>query len=80
MLTKISSRCRREVIALVSPCLVVALLMMSPTNTSGALLVYEGFDYGGSLSDGDSIVGANGGTGFSGAWAAVAPDEARPVI
>ncbi len=46
MLTEISSRCRRKVIVLVSPCLVVALLMMSPTNARGATLLYEGFDYG----------------------------------
>lgn len=31
-------------------------------------VIYEGFDYGATLSPGDNIAGANGGVGFSGAW------------
>lgn len=45
-----------------------ALMVLTLANrTAAALQAYEGFDYG---PDGSDLVGANGGIGFSGGWAA----------
>ena len=37
-------------------------------SVSAALVIEESFDYGSSLAPGANIAGANGGTGFTGAW------------
>jgi hypothetical protein len=42
--------------------------VFAATSSFAAPLVEESFDYGESLSSGNNIAGANGGTGFSGAW------------
>lgn len=56
-----------------SAALAVAL---ASTPASAALLLYEGFNY--SLSSGDSLAGANGGTGFSGAWFQATTGNSNP--
>lgn len=38
-------------------------------SVQGAAVIYEGFDYGGSLSSGNALNGSSGGTGFAGNWA-----------
>jgi hypothetical protein len=55
-----------------------ALLCSAPLH--GAAVVYEGFDYGPGLASGANIGGANGGTGFSGAWVHTrnTPDYVEP--
>ena len=54
----------------------VCVLFLACGSASGAVLLYEGFDY--SLSNGASIAGANGGTGaWNGAWAAGPDDPAH---
>lgn len=49
-------------------------------STLAAPLVEESFDYGTSLTSGNNIAGANGGTGFSGAWVNTrnSPDYIEP--
>ena len=49
-------------------------------STNAAALVEESFDYASTLSSGDNIAGANGGTGFSGAWVNTrnSPDYVEP--
>lgn len=58
---------------------VAATLAVAQTSLA-APLVEESFDYGSSLSSGNNIAGANGGTGFSGAWANTrnSPDYIEP--
>ena len=42
---------------------------LAASSAFAAPVIEESFDYGSSLSSGNNIAGANGGTGFSGAWA-----------
>jgi len=46
----------------------IAVAGLTAGSALGATVIYEGFDYGATLSDGNNINGANGGTGFTGAW------------
>jgi hypothetical protein len=50
------------------PSLLFAAVLATSASLNAALVIEETFDYGGSLSAGGNIAGANGGTGFSGAW------------
>lgn len=54
--------------------------VFAATSSFAAPLVEESFDYGESLSSGNNIAGANGGTGFSGAWVNTrnSPDYTEP--
>ncbi|MFN3168254.1 MAG: PEP-CTERM sorting domain-containing protein [Phycisphaeraceae bacterium] len=49
-------------------------------STAQGAIVYEGFDYGSTLSSGNNIAGANGGVGFAGPWVNTrnSPDYVEP--
>lgn len=48
--------------------ILVCIIFSSSTFSFSQLIAYEGFDYSSSLSDGESIAGANGGTGWAEEW------------
>lgn len=52
-----------------------ALIVVLATSASAPaqLFLYEGFDYDATKTDGASIAGGNGGTGWSGAWTTTGP-------
>ncbi|MFK7910535.1 MAG: PEP-CTERM sorting domain-containing protein [Akkermansiaceae bacterium] len=60
--------------------IIAPIALMSLGSVQGAAVVYEGFDYNGSIASGGNIAGANGGTGFSGAWVNTrnSPDYVEP--
>lgn len=52
---------------MVSACAALLLLLITSASASAQLLLYEGFDYG-DTAFGSAFNGANGGTGWTGAW------------